>query len=264
METKTPTIEELTQQLAANRDLMQNKASEYVVAYNSRFENRTSDSMLRDMKSVAQKAVKDYNSTLEHLTYMMWAEEGDMVRTALRTYYIPNAQTVTFPEDKNTGIVSAMFKPVDVRVNLMTAAQVCGNEVFANDRWFDRVQALGNIIADDLHSEINPHSPFHYDVTSAAREFGFKYTDDMTKREKSIAALQQTIDSILFIPTKADPAKNRIGADGPAWSFVRECMTGHGPKTGQVIILPPCRMCELIAEAMHVYITNGMISLICG
>ena len=255
---------ENTNILATLRAIAETKANEYAAAYNGRYDTRITELELNALKKATNEAVTNFNAALEKETYKRWDEEGDPVKTALRTFIIPHAIGVTFKTDKVSGMMTVNWKELtDYRISLLNIEAVLGKDRFANEKWFEKVSALAWILAEHIAKRVSPKSIFTYEATEAAKAFSFKDGVDLFSVDGVTAALQEVFDAILFLPSKDDPKKNVIRATDAAWTVINRSMTSHGSKRGSVAIHGIGYMSALVAEMMNVILTNGDFLAVC-
>lgn len=251
------------------KETVENSVNAYLTAYNG---HKETQKKLKTLKKQVSDDVNTYNLELSKETYRDWNALGDPVKTAIRTRFIPRTLSVTFKvnEDTDTMTATMVYRSDSYRADLPTMQTVLGPEVFAKTNWFAKCEKLAFIIAKNLNDRICEvkSTAFDYIIKDASKLFDFEGID-LNTEEGAIAALQEVMDSILFIP--GEDGKNLIKANvrtvngkpcASAWTVIRESMTREGPSIGTVAISSTGKMSSLIADAMYTIMTNGDFALV--
>ena len=236
--------------LKALEEAMKAAAGKYVQAVN----DRESLKKQKELKKAASCAQDEYNQAVAEDTYRRWAEQGEPVKTAIRerTY---RGKRVSF-KFTDANLCYLEVNDTDLLVSLPDMERVIGVEHFANPQWFDMASNLAWIIASHVNAALGGGDDFAYEASEAAKNFEFPKGIDLKKDTTCIAALQQAFDAICWIPKASGGKTNLIKAEGPAWVYIRECMTKQAGR-GIVAIGNTGKMSELIMDAMHLSLTSG-------
>ena len=242
-------------------DAIINAAAMYSNAYNERGHKK---SELKQLRKAATLAVDAYNDQLEKDTYLEWNDEGNPVKTAIRTGKVPakRLQFKTNDDDYMTVVINDGTR--DVNLPMMQA--VLGKDVFSEPDWFKKMEALAYLVATNVGSKFG-HT-FNYKVEEASRNFDLGA--DPTSDESCITALQEVFDAILFIEDK-ETGKNKIHIEtsvdnrgnvcAAPWTTIRESMTGE-IGWNQVGIVNTGKFSNLVMRAMNGIMTNGDFSIV--
>lgn len=231
---------------------MKAAAAKYVEAANDR--ENPSVKKMKELKKVVTSAQDEYNKALEESIYAQWAEEGDPIKTAIRTRTFKGKSVRFKVTDKNLTYMEISDK--DLLVSLLELERVIGVQHFSSPSWFDMASNIAWFIASTVNFALGGGDDFAYEVKEAAKEFSFDKGIDLKKESTCINALQQVFDAILLIPEPSKSGKNIIRAEGKAWAYIRESMTRKGG-IGEIVIGNTGKMTELILDAMHLALTNG-------
>lgn len=256
----------MNKRLEEMRTAMIAAATTYAAAYNK----HESKATLKTLKSAAKLALDNYNIELAKETYKQWNAEGNPVKTAIRCRVVPHAQKCNFKVTDDDIMTVNFSENTAYDVDLPLLQSVIGAEKFANKNWLAMSEKLAWLIAARFNEKLGDNPAFKYEVTDAAKAFQFPdgvnpYTDDGI-----IVALQSIFDAILFIPDETGK-RNRIHierkelADGTVYSQATEVIynsfTCKGNSRGHLAVCGTGRMHALIADAMHVILTNGDFGL---
>lgn len=243
------------------------KATSYAKAYN---EGGKKKSELSALKKSAMAAMDTYNSVLAKDTYRRWNAEGDPVKTAIRSWTIPNSKKFQFKTDDDN-YMTVVVKDAECRVNLPMMQVVLGKQIFAQPNWFDKAEKLAFIIATRLNEHISNSAVFKYEIAEASSEFSFPDSINPLSDDGVVYAIQEVFDSILYIDNPDNPGTNlihttlKMDADGnyyaKEWTVIRERMTKDGGKN-TVAICNTGRFTDLIVEAMNGILTNGDFGIV--
>lgn len=218
---------------------------------------------LTEVKKAAKNAMDKYNGELAKQTYIKWAETGNAIETAIRTYWLPDAKRVTYKTDEDTNYTTVEISDAKIPVNLPTMHTVLGEDKFASANWFDRCQKLAFIVANALNKNLGDSPAFQYVVTEAARAFNFSEDAKPDSVSSMCKALQNVADAILFIPVedKKGNTVNQIKMDSRAWHFISNAMTREGKGIGAIEVVGTAKMSDLVMQAMNRIITNDKFSV---
>lgn len=240
-----------------------------IAAYVKGFNEHKPKKLLKPLKDKVTGSVTEYNSELEKATYRAWDKEGNPLNTAIRGRFIPNALKVTLKEnDDGVMIATKNFKSDILKANLPMMQKVLGADRFANPKWFPMIEKLTYVIGNRISHDLGKGILFD-DISDDGKSFDFEGADPLSDKG-CIKALQQVYDAILYIP---DGKKNLIQVDANTdegtkrvfshqWTFIREAMTREARQIGTIEIVNTGKMSTLIADAMHLALTNGTIC--CG
>lgn len=231
---------------------MKAAGAKYVEAANDR--ENPSVKKMKDLKKAVAAAQDEYNKALEESIYTKWAEEGDPIKTAIRTRTFKGKRVNFKVTDKNMCYMEISDK--DLNVSLLELERVIGVQHFSSPRWFDMTSNIAWLIASAVNLSIGGGDDFAYEANEAAKEFSFDKAIDLKKESTCICALQQVFDAILLIPEPSKSGKNIIRAEGKAWNYIRESMTRKGG-IGEIVIGNTGKMSELVLDSMHLALTNG-------
>lgn len=244
------------------------KGSAYAKAYN---EGGKKKSELSALKKAAMSAMDTYNSVLAKETYKRWNAEGDPVKTAIRSWIIPNSKKFQFKTDDDN-YMTVVVKDAECRVNLPMMQVVLGKQIFAKPDWFNKAEKLACIISARLNEHVNNSANWVYDMADeASKEFSFPDHINPLTDDGVVYAMQEVFDSILWIDNPDNPGTNLIHAtlrqdsDGNyyarEWTVIRERMTKDGGKN-TISVCNTGRFTDLIVEAMNGILTNGDFGII--
>lgn len=242
--------------------VLESAAAAYATAMNNREPKKVRDGL----KKAMTKAVNDYNVELANETYRAWKAQGDPVKTMVRERYIQHAKSVRVSET-DTGDYAAVISDKLMKADPYDMAEAIGDDVFAKSTWYQPMERLAFIIAANLNEHLSNSAGFAYGIREATKAFNFPPEVEAESVEAVIIALQQTIDSILFLPDPEKPEQNMIhltlGQDrhglpyNREWTVIRESMTRAGKDIGTVDILNTAKMAEYVIDAMHTNLTKG-------
>lgn len=241
-------------------ELITKEAATYAKAYNG---GKTKKSDLKVLRDKANKAVADYNLQLSKETYRQWAKEGDPVRTAIRSFYIPGAKAIQFKTDDDN-YMTVHIKACDYQVNLPQMQATLGAGVFHDPKWFNKCEKLAWIIANNINDRMGDGANFEYHLSQASKAFKFPDGVDPLSDEGVLVALQEVFDAILFLPD--DSGKNIISLSvrktehgettAKEWEFIHRCMTKHGAMY-EVKVCNTGTFTSLVMEAMNGILTHA-------
>lgn len=249
-------------------ETLEKKATEYAKAYNE----HSKKAELRVLKTAVSKAVDAYNLEVSKETYRKWAKEGDPVKTAIRTMFIPGAKSVQFKtdEDEYMTVVIRDLKTYEVNLPMMQAT--LGAKVFANADWFSRCEKLMFLVSNAINEHFNDSVMFKVSISDAAREFAFPAGVDPLSDDGIVHALQAVFDSILFINDPDNDGSNiirtRLKQDkrgryySTEWDYIRESMTMNAG-VAKIQVCNTGKFTSYILHAMHTVMTNGSFDLAC-
>lgn len=264
--------------MAMTLERLMEVASNYAKAYN----NKEKKSTLKALKKMANEACNTYNLELSKATYRQWAKEGDAVKTAIRSLYVPNAQRLSFKTDDDD-YMTVVLSDTQYEVNLPQMQATLGAGVFADSDWFNKCEKLAFIVANALNEHLNDSAMFNFNIAEASKEFSFPKGIDPLSDEGVVHALQCVFDSILFIPENGGEngkskskkknagenlIKTRVKEDkrgvkySVEWQYIRESMTQNGG-VGVVTVCNTGKFTSYILHAMHLILTSGNIRLAC-
>lgn len=253
----TTTVEKLLDEATA-------KGVEYAKLYNSKTAGKKS---LKAAKTGAMEAMDAFNSALAKATYRAWAKEGDPIRTAVRTLFIPGTKRFKFKVD-DADYMTVSIVDVQYEVNLPMMQAVLGAGVFHNPGWFSKCEKLCYLVSNVINEHINNMVLFPMVISDAAKEFDFDGIDPLSD-EGVIYALREVYDSILYIDNPDNPGTNIIkpairtdkrgNVYSPEWTYIRESMTANGG-IGVVNLCNTGRFTSYVLHAMHMSMTNGTMT----
>lgn len=246
------TLEELYADMSA-------KAGECCTAMN---EGKTQKA-IKNLKKIAKDAETDYNAEVARLQYIAWAADGNPVETAIRERYVRNGKKVSY-KSNDSGRFFVEISDATFKADLLSMEDAVGVEKFKAEDWFLRVQKLAFLLANALNSQLSNDPGFRYAVDDAAAVFQFADDADYSSDASILKALQQTVDSILFMPitNRRGDVVNRLKVIKPAWVYVAQCMTKQGNEVGNVSIANTGKMTELVADVMHCLLTGKQFKLV--
>lgn len=239
-----------------------NKGAAYAKKYNEGGGKKTE---MQALKKAASNAMDKYNSTLEKETYRAWAAEGDAVKSAVRTRYIPGAKRIQYKTDDDNYMTVEINANDKYEANLPMMQATIGSEAFADPGWFNKCGKLAYLVAEYIAERLGCGC-FEYSTSQAMRDFNFPDGLDPLSDDGVVMALQQVIDSILYIDNPANPGKNIISTTlkkdkrdrwySPEWQHIREAMTAR-TDIGKINIVNTGKFTGYILDAMHLIATNG-------
>lgn len=218
---------------------------------------------IKNLQKIAKEAEDAYNAEVERLQYLAWAEEGSPVETAIRERFVRNGKKVAY-KTTDTGRYYQEITDAEFKADLLAMEAVVGSDGFHDADWFTKVQKLAVLLANSLNKQLSNNPNFQYLVDEAVSEFKFADDADLSSDASAIKALQQTVDSILFIPIKNKKGDevNRLKVIKPAWVSISQSMTKQGKDPGSVSIGKTGKMCELVMDAMHCLLTGKPFKLV--
>lgn len=218
------------------------------------------------LKKAATDAMATYNTEAARVAFVKWAEEGNPIEQAVRTYYVPEAKKVMFKKAKGTEQVYVEYGPAEIAIDLFQLEDVVGKDKFHDPDWFKPVENLALLIANATNKDMGGNIAFAYAVSEAAREFKFSEEADPKSAKSMAKALQQTVDGILYLPVADQSGRelNGLKVTTAAWHYIRESMTKRGKKPGSVQIMSPAAACELVLDVMYIIINNKKFEAVCA
>ena len=215
------------------------------------------------LKQAAKKAEVAYNTEAARLKFLSWADDGDPLEEAIRERYVDTGKKA-FYKSTDTGRYFVEIHDFKFKVDLIHLRDTLGIERFHQSDWFTKVQKLALILANALNENLSKNPQFRYAVDEAAETFEFADGANLGSDASILKALQQTFDSILFLPIKNKKGEevNRIKAIKPAWVSISQSMTRQGADPGHVAISGTGKMTELVVDAMHCLLTGKKFKLI--
>ena len=243
-----------------------NRGAAYAKAYN---EGGKKKSELSALKKAAGAAIDKYNSALEKQTYKQWNDEGDAVKTAVRTRFIPGAKKMQYKTDDDNYMTVEINSNDKYLCNLPMMQTVLGADVFSDSSWFAKCGKLAYLVSNYIAERLGCGC-FEYSTTQAMRDFEFPDGIDPLSDDGVVMALQQVIDAILYIDDPENPGKNLIKTTlakdkrgrwySPEWQHIREAMT-EAVEMGKINIVNTGKFTKLVLDAMHLIMTNGNFSV---
>lgn len=240
------------------------KGAEYAKLYNSHSAGKKS---LKAARSEAMDAMDKFNFALAKATYRQWAAEGDPIRTAVRSLYVPGTKKFKFKAD-DEDYMTVTITDSQYEVNLPMMQAVLGTDVFHDPAWFSKCEKLCYLVSNVINEHINDMAAFNMTVSEAAQAFDFGDIDPLTD-EGVIAALGQVYDAILFLDNPDAPGTNIIkpvsrtdkrgSVYSREWTYIRESMTANGG-VGVVNLCNTGKFTSYILHSMHLCMTNGVIA----
>lgn len=255
----------------ANLKLLMDSVMEKAGAYAKAYNEHQKKPVLKALKKSATDAVNGYNLELSKATYRQWAKEGDPIKTAIRTLYIPGAKKLKFKVDDEDYMTVIADDFNDYEVNLPMMQATIGASAFTNPGWFAQCQKLMFLVSNTLNEHFNDSPMFKLSIDDAAKAFEFPDGIDPLSDEGVVHALQMVYDSILLIPdpdSGENVIKTRLKQDkhgkfySTEWDYIRESMTANGG-VGKVDVCDTGKFSSFILHTMHLILTNGTISLGC-
>lgn len=241
---------------------VRNRGAAYAKAYNEGGKKKAEMSAL---KKAAGSAMDKYNSALEKEIYKQWNEEGDAIKTAVRTRYIPGAKRIQYKTDDDNYMTVEINANEKYEVNLPQMQATIGREVFADPGWFGKCGKLAYLVAEYIAERLGCGC-FEYSTSQAMRDFDFPADLDPLSDDGVVTALQQVIDSILYIDNPGTPGENLIHTTlkkdkrgrfySPEWQHIREAMTAR-TEIGKINIVNTGKFTGYVLDAMHLIMTNG-------
>lgn len=242
------------------------KGAAYAKKYN---EGGGKKAEMQALKKAASNAVDKYNSALEKETYKAWNDEGDALKTAVRTRYIPGAKRIKYKTDDENYMTIEIDSNDKYEVNLPMMQATIGREAFADPGWFGKCGKLAYLVAEYIAERLGCGC-FEYSMSQAMRDFHFPDGLDPLSDDGVVTALQQVIDSILYIDNPGNPGVNLIKTTlrqdkrgryySPEWQHIREAMTAR-TGIGKIDIVNTGKFTGLVLDAMHLIMTNGNFSV---
>lgn len=243
-----------------------NATSAYAKAYNEGEKAKK----LKALKKAATDAVNEYNLALSWDTYRRWAAEGEAVKTALRTLYVPGAIKAQYKTDDDDYMTVVIKDLTTYEVSLPQMQACLGAGVFSDPAWFNYAEKLAFLTANALNERLNDSALFKYNIAEASRTFQFPDGCDPLSESGVVHALQKCMDAILFLPSPDSAEENliktrdKVDSHGHTysveWQYIRESMTANGG-VGKVTVCNTGRFTSYILHVMHVILTNGTIGL---
>ena len=228
------------------------------VAYADAYNAKKPDAELKALKKCATDALNAYNLRVSEETYRKWAEEGDAVKQALSRMYIPGAKKITYRPNKTTGVMNATIKDNPrYRCSLTRMQQTIGAEHFHESDWFDKLQALCLMMANAVKSQFGV-TDLEYTVSQAAKVFKFADNANLSSNTSATKALQQVVDSILYIPVTDAKGRtvNDIKCKTSHYSYIREILTTGGDEPGDIGIYDCTRVEGLIQDVIYMILNK--------
>lgn len=215
------------------------------------------------LKQAARKAETAYNAEAARQKFLAWADAGDPLEEAIRERYVDTGKKAYY-KTTDTGRFFVEINDYKFKCDLIHLRDTLGIERFHETNWFTKVQKLALLLANALNENLSKNPQFRYAVDEAAETFEFADGADLSSNASILKALQQTVDSILFLPTKNKKSEevNRIKVIQPAWVFIAQSMTRQGADPGHVAISGTGKMTELVVDAMHCLLTGKKFKLI--
>lgn len=248
-------------------DEMQNRAIEYVKAYNDR---KSTKKELKSLKKLATDKMDTYNLELSKETYKEWAENGgNAVETGIKTRFVPGCKRVRFPTNDND-VMSVEFVERKYPVNLPQMMATLGAGAFASPDWFKLVEKFAYLMANNLNKMLADSVTFKYQIEEASQAFSIDGVDLDAIAWRS-AIIQKIFDSILFIPDesgnntiRATICQDNYGRDVVReWEYITNAMTRDGELgKGELVVGGTGKMTEYIANAMHNNMTGEAFGLV--
>lgn len=242
------------------------KGAAYAKKYNEGGGKKTE---MQALKKAASNAMDKYNSALEKETYKMWADEGNAVKTAVRTRYIPGAKRIQYKTNDDNYMTIEINSNDKYEVNLPMMQATIGRDAFADPAWFSKCGKLAYLVAEYIAERLGCGC-FEYSTSQAMRDFDFPDNIDPLSDDGVVMALQQVIDSILYIESPDNPGVNLIKTTlkkdkrdrwySPEWQHIREAMTAR-TDIGKINIVNTGKFTGLVLDAMHLIMTNGDFSV---
>lgn len=232
-------------------------------------------SVIDAKKKAATEAVAKYNCQLAEETFKKWMAAGNPVETALRCRYLPEAIRVEYKKTKN-GNRYVQISPAKIKIDASQLEEVVGVDKFVLPDWYDRkcCKLADLLIAWSVKQLKIPG--FEWPVDQAVKEFNFKKNADPSSPESMHAAIQETIDSILFLPAK-DKDGNVINAIqiplekdengkpfSPAWNYFQIAMRRKGKLAGGINISGAEYAPELLFDVIYLNLNNMPYSIDLG
>lgn len=200
-------------------------------------------------KEKMNAAVTNYNKFAAEEAYRKWAAEGNPVKTALQTLYIPEAKSVRIVSDKDTGVADVKIESKKVRIDLCHLQKTVGVEHFADKMWLPALQRLCLVLEINLKKDldIKVDDSEHYKVM---REMFHLAPDaDLTSNNTAQKALQTVVDMILFEGDEA--GKNKYVVSKPWYWFIAKQLNAAGKKTNQIKACSSVKMMNLVTNVIY-------------
>ena len=224
---------------------------------------------VKALKKVCKESVDLYNDRLAKAYYIRLSTEHghDAVKVALEAEEtaIPDAIGISFKVTDDDVALFSENKPV-VKMNLVKMQQAIGPEYFHSKDWFARVNVLARLMAVALNEELGGSATFQYILDESAKEFKLSADADPKSVKSMVKAFQQVIDDVLWIDTldKSGNHVNGIKFTSKQWAYIRDCMSKQGGKIGEVLYGSPAKCTELVADCIHLILTNKGCTLKVG
>lgn len=214
---------------------------------------------LKAVKKVAKAAQDAYNHKLAEAYYRSLAKSAglDAVKVAIENLNVPGAIVAQYKTDEEERAYLAIGD-LTLQISLVDMMQTIGKKYFAGENWFGKIQMLSLVIATNLHRKLDAQAGYTYETAikedDMAAVLGFRDGIDPTSDESVVAALQSTIDDILFIP--GEDGANKLKVEPKNWAFVRECFTSYGGVLS-VSIGSPLWTAKLVTEMIYGLLNNA-------
>jgi len=239
-----------------------NDAAAYADAYNNGSNRKT----LKALKSKATEAVKEYNLALSRSYYRQLAKQGEPVKAAIRSLYVPGTKRLQFKTDDEDRMVAILRDDKTYEVSLPMMQATIGAGAFNDAKWFNKAEKLASLMANVLNDRTIQSSLFKYDIAQASHDFNFGDGVDPYSNEGVITALQEVFDAILFIPDEDHAERNLIHThmkvdkagqyNSVEWEYIKHSMIGNGG-VGQLVVQNTGKFTGYILHCMHLNMTNG-------
>lgn len=214
-------------------------------------------SVVTAKKKAASDAVTKYNTELAEQAFQKWMAAGNPVENALRFRYIPDAIKVEYKKAKG-GTRHVQISNTRIKIDPFHLEKCVGTDKFAVADWFE---IKGSKLADlviALSVKKLKVPGFTWPVEKAVKEFHFKNGDDPLSTECMTSAIQQTIDSILYIPVtdKDGNTKNMIDVPEEAWEYFKTALRRKGKTAGSIHVSGAEYTPELLFDIAYKILNN--------
>ena len=244
-------------------DSMAEKAGDVIAAMNA----GKSEDDVKALKKLVTTELEKYNREAARVFIAERIAEGsNPVEAVARKLYIPEAKRVSYKKNNKTGVrFLEITTDAEARFDPFHLESVAGVEKFHDPKWFDeKVSALALLIANATNDDLDRNIGFVYAVSDAAKVFSFGPDADPKSTASMTKALQQTVDSILYIPTANANGEtvNSLKVRTQAWKFIEKAMTKRTRTPGEIGVYDPTIACDLVFEIIHVLLNNGTFKVV--
>ena len=247
--------------------VMYDEAFTAAVAVVNAMNDHRPEKEVKALKKACKMKCDTYNANLAKAYYRKLAKEygHDAVKNALIAEETAVPEVIKF-SFKRADDDTAHYEQVTpkIKVSLADMMDTIGKEYFHNPEWFDRASSLARLMAVALNKDLQGSAAFQYVIAESSKAFKFNESVEPTSNTSMVKAFQMVIDEILWIGdavNKKGVPVNGLKFENRHWTYIQNCMSRQGSIIGEVDYGSPSLCIELVADCIHMMLTNKGFNL---